>query len=231
MTIQKRVLAGVLALAMALSLAACGSSSGSSSSAGSASSSSQSTAAQKAEGLVTAVEETSFTILTQDEEELTFSADEDLIGQLSQGSWAQVEYSGEGTAMTAQGVKDVSSITYEGVVKDAAMNTLVLETETGDELNFTTTIAQKDLADGLTLGMNVAVTCPFGYEPDGDQAGLAIQISQLESSAASQAGSAADDQTAASAAGGTGEAAPESQASQPAGDEAAQSSSGESAAA
>ena len=93
-------------------------------------------------------------------------------------------------------MEDVSSITYDGVVAEAAMNTLVLETETGDTLTFTTTIAQKDLKDGLSLGMTVAVTCPFGYEPSDDQPGLAIQICQLESSSSGQEEAAADSQAA-----------------------------------
>ena len=172
-----------MALLVALSATACGGGSSSSTAAsGSGSSSSAQESGERVEGLLTTLEDTSFTILTQEEEEITFSVDEELSAQLAEDCWVEVEYTSNGEERTAQGVTDVSSITYEGTVTDATMNTLTLETETGDLLNFTTAIAQNDLSEGLVVGMTVAVTCPFGYEPEGETAGLAIQISQLESS-------------------------------------------------
>ena len=173
-----------MALLVALSATACGGRSASSTAAsgsGSSSSSAQESG-ERVEGLLTTLEDTSFTILTQEEEEITFSVDEELSAQLAEDCWVEVEYTSNGEERTAQAVTDVSSITYEGTVTDATMNTLTLETETGDLLSFTTAIAQNDLTEGLVVGMTVAVTCPFGYEPEGETAGLAIQISQLESS-------------------------------------------------
>ena len=182
-----------MALLVALSATACGGRSASSTAAsgsGSSSSSAQESG-ERVEGLLTTLEDTSFTILTQEEEEITFSVDEELSAQLAKDCWVEVEYTSNGEERTAQGVTDVSSITYEGTVTDATMNTLTLETETGDLLSFTTTIAQNDLTEGLVLGMTVAVTCPFGHEPEGDAAGLAIQISQLESGSSGEGSAAA----------------------------------------